>query len=129
MVSRTTADRQAAFKRGLDAEEAAAALYRAEGFAIVASRARTAAGEIDLIAARDDLVVFIEVKRRKSLDGAAESLSPRQQQRIARAALVWLAENPGFADRDMRFDAVLLAPGGETRHIVDAFQADGLDMF
>lgn len=128
-MTRTTADRQAAFQRGLDGEEAAAALFRADGFAIAATRARTAAGEIDLIAARDDLVVFIEVKRCKSLDGAAESISLRQQQRIAQGAMVWLSENPAYADRDMRFDAVLLAPGGKTRHIVNAFQADGLDFF
>ncbi len=119
-----TAARKAAYRRGIDAEARAAALYRDRGFAIVGERVRTATGEIDLIAARDDLVAFVEVKRRRTLDGAAEAVSPRQQKRIAQAADIWCADHPDFANRDMRFDVVLLAPGGQTRHIVDAFQAD-----
>ena len=122
------ARRQAAYRRGVEAESRVADLYRSAGFKIVGARVRTSAGEIDLVAEHAGTVVFVEVKRRKTLDGAAEAVSRRQQHRIVRAAMVWIADNADFAGHDMRFDVVLLAPAGQRRHIVDAFQADGVDL-
>lgn len=121
--------RQAAFAAGLAAEDRVARGFAAHGFDILGRRVRTAAGEIDLIAGNDRTLVFVEVKRRKRLGDAAYSVTPRQQARIVRAAAIWLAENPGAARPDTRFDAVLLAPDGQTRHIVSAFSADDIDIF
>jgi putative endonuclease len=67
-------------------------------------------------------LVFAEVKARASLDEAAESVSERQRQRIAAAAEVWLAANPSEMIRDIRFDAILVAPGKIPRHIPAAFE-------
>ena len=58
-------------------------------------------------------------------DDAAWSVTPRQQQRIVAAAEVWLARNPDVVFEDIRFDAVLVAPGAMPRHIQTAFRADG----
>ena len=54
--------RVAAFRTGLSAENRAAAYLMAKGYRILAKRYRTPYGEIDLVARRRNLVVFIEVK-------------------------------------------------------------------
>ncbi len=101
---------RSAFKLGLSAESRAAALLLAKGFRIAARRWRCPAGEIDIVARRGKLLIFVEVKARARLDDAAYSVTDRQQRRIAAAASAWLAANPDDAMSDMRFDAILVAP-------------------
>ncbi|MCS0495100.1 YraN family protein [Ancylobacter sp. MQZ15Z-1] len=117
-----TEARRAAFTRGVDAEAAAARLLESKGFAVLATRVRTPRGEIDLIARRDDLLVFVEVKARASLTAAAESILPRQRRRIGEAAEIFLARNPAYAGLDMRLDVVLVAPGRAPVHLPGAFE-------
>jgi putative endonuclease len=45
----------------------------------------------------------------------------RQRRRIAAAAEIWLAANPDDSIRDIRFDAILVAPGKIPQHIPAAF--------
>jgi len=115
-------ERQAAFRVGISAESRAAVLLVAKGFRILARRWRSPLGEIDIVARRRQLLVFAEVKARASLDEAAESVNERQRRRIAAAADVWLATNPDATIRDIRFDAILVAPGKMPRHIPAAFE-------
>jgi len=112
----------AAFRVGISAESRAAALLIAKGFRILARRWKSPVGEIDIVARRRSLLVFVEVKARNNLDEAAEALQARQQRRIAAAAEVWLATYPDDAIRDCRFDAILVAPGKLPRHIPAAFE-------
>ncbi|MDQ0346903.1 putative endonuclease [Ancylobacter vacuolatus] len=116
--------RRAAFTRGMAAEAAAAALFEAEGFVILERRARTPRGEIDLVARRDGLLVFIEVKARASLRFAAESILLRQRRRIVGAAEIYLSRHPELAGLDMRLDVVLVAPGAPPLHLPGAFEAE-----
>jgi putative endonuclease len=115
------AGRTSAFRTGLSAEEAAAAYLVERGFRIAARRWRCRSGEIDIVARRGALLVFVEVKARARLDDAAWSVTPRQRRRIAGAAAAWLAAHPQDAGCDMRFDAILIAPGHPPRHIAAAF--------
>ncbi len=117
-------ERQVAFKLGLSAESRASAFLMAKGFRIVARRWRCPAGEIDIVAKRGNLLIFVEVKAREKLDDAAYSVTERQQRRIAAAAAGWLAVNPDDAMRDMRFDVILVAPRAWPRHITAAFEAE-----
>jgi putative endonuclease len=110
-------ERVAAFRVGLSAESRAAVYLIAKGFRIVARRFRSSVGEVDIVARRGRLLIFVEVKARSRLDDAAESLLPRQQRRIAAAAAAWLAEHPDDAESHIRFDAVLVAPRRIPRHI------------
>ena len=114
--------RQIAFGLGISAESRAAAWLIAHGYRILARRWKCRLGEIDIIAARRHTLIFVEVKARATLDEAAESVTARQQRRIAAAAEVWLADNPLPAIRDIRFDAILVAPGKLPRHIQAAFE-------
>jgi putative endonuclease len=115
--------RQIAFGLGISAESRAAAWLIAHGYRILARRWKCPLGEIDIVAARRHTLIFVEVKARASLDEAAESVTERQRRRIAAAAEVWLADNPLPAIRDMRFDAILVAPGKLPRHIPAAFES------
>jgi putative endonuclease len=117
-------ERVAGFRTGRSAESRAAAFLIAKGYRIVARRFRGPVGEVDIVARRRRLLVFVEVKARSSLDAAAESLPPRQQRRIAAAAAAWLAAHPQDAESAIRFDAVLVAPGKLPRHIPGAFDAE-----
>ncbi|WP_376090044.1 YraN family protein [Roseomonas sp. CCTCC AB2023176] len=116
-----TARRRAAEARGQDAESRVAEELAARGWAILARRVRSPAGELDLVAERDGLLAFIEVKARPTLSEAAFALTPRQRARLAAAAEAWLAANPGHGALGMRFDVILVAPSG-MRRIADAFR-------
>jgi putative endonuclease len=116
-------ERQAAFRVGISAESRAAAFLIAKGFRILARRWRSPLGEIDIVARRRHLLVFAEVTARASLAEAAESVDERQRRRIAAAAEIWLAANPDKTIFDIRFDAILVAPGKIPRHIPAAFEA------
>jgi len=115
--------RVAAFRTGLSAESRAAAYLMAKGYRILAKGFRTPHGEIDIVARRRNLIVFIEVKARASLDEAAYAVTPRQQQRIIDAAQGWLMAHPEHADFELRFDAMLIAPRRLPRHLLAAFDA------
>ena len=115
-------ERQAAFRVGISAESRAAAFLVAKGFRILARRSKSPLGEIDIVARRRRFLVFAEVKARASLDEAAESVNERQRRRIAAAAEVWLAANPDKTIFEIRFDAILVAPGKIPRHIPAAFE-------
>ncbi|WP_248711042.1 YraN family protein [Sediminicoccus sp. KRV36] len=88
----------------------------------MAERQRTPAGELDLIAEKDGLLAFIEVKARPSLREAAHALGPRQQQRLFAAAEAWLAWNPGHGAKGIRFDVLLVAADGTVKRIADALR-------
>src|SRR5947209_12442877 len=120
----TQAKRQLAFRAGLSAESRAAAFLIAKGFRILARRWKSPVGEIDIVARRRRLLIFVEVKARENLDDAAWSVTDRQRARIVAAAEAWLAMRPDDSIEDMRFDAVLVAPRRMPRHIAGALDAD-----
>ncbi|HEY0301932.1 MAG TPA: YraN family protein [Rhizomicrobium sp.] len=120
-ADRFTSLRQAAEKRGRGSEALAALLLRLKGYRILGRRVRTPAGEIDLVARSPrGVLCFIEVKARLDPRASAESVAPRQQQRIARAAGLFVAGRPALARAAMRFDIVTVAP--LPRHIRDAWR-------
>jgi len=113
-----------AHRSGLRAESWAQLLLRCKFYRILACRFKTHAGEIDLIARRGRTLIFVEVKARAAREGAIESLSHRQRERLHRAAGLYLASHPQFADFTIRFDMVLVAPGHLPLHLADAWRPD-----
>jgi putative endonuclease len=110
-----------AYRSGLFAESIVALLLRLKGNRILARRYKTPVGEIDLVALKGKRLTFVEVKRRRSFDDAAEALPTRARRRIVRAAQYWLAAHPTYNGHDMRFDVVLTAPWSWPQIVEDAF--------
>jgi len=119
-----------AHRTGLAAEETAARLATERGLTVIERRYRTPHGEIDLIAAGPGLIVFVEVKARRSRDEAAHAITPRQWQRLQAAALHFMAvyhtptnlpdPAPSNTGPDLRFDVVLVGRDGLARWIENA---------
>ena len=104
---------------GRRAERAAAIYLALKGYRILARRFRSPAGEIDLIARRGRLVVYVEVKART---GEAAVIRERQRRRIRRAAEHFLKLRPELASREQRFDAILIRPWALPAHLKDAWR-------
>lgn len=123
-------------KLGLLGEKAAAKYLRRKGYRIIAHSHRQRLGEIDLIAIDRDCLVFVEVKTWRSDDFAdpSEAVDLRKQERITRAALIYLKKKK-LLDRPARFDVISLvwpADSGSDqpsqpriRHFENAFEAVG----
>ena len=122
--------------RGSLGEQIAADHLRAAGYLIVDRNFRAGrTGEIDLIAADADALVFCEVKTRVAggRSGPAlplDAVGPRKQRRIRSLATRWLRERKAQigapSRRRLRFDAIgiTLSPGGRVltlEHVQDAF--------
>lgn len=115
---------QAAQRRGIDAEAVACATLAADGWAVLARRLRTGAGEIDILAQRDGVLAIVEVKARPRLDVAAAALRPRQRARLLAAAEIVLATDPSLGPAGVRFDVVVVDGAGRVRRIADAFRQE-----
>ena len=116
---------------GRRGERAAARYLRRKGYRIVARSERGSIGEIDLVAVDGRVIVFVEVKTRRSHDKGhpAEAVGPEKQQRLTRLALTYLKRHE-LLEYPARFDVVALTwPEGQRRptieHFVNAFEAVG----
>ncbi len=105
---------------GREAEDRAAEFLIEKGYTILTRRFVAPGGEIDVVAMRGDLLVFVEVKFR-SVSGAApeESVDAKKRSRMFRAAERFLASWEG-ADVGVRYDLVTIDTSG-IRHYEEAF--------
>lgn len=113
--------RQLAEKSGRDAESEAANWLSAKGWKLLAQRVKTPRGEIDLVCRDGDTIVFVEVKFRRRSADLDLAIDERRLSRVA-AAAECVAHDYAKAGEDLRIDVILLAPGAEPRHIVNAWQ-------
>lgn len=116
--------RRAAERRGRRAETLCVWALRLKGYRVLARRLRTPAGEIDILARRGRILAVVEVKARKQVRDALEALGPAQRLRLQRAGL-WALEDQarrGHSDLSLRFDVMLVPPGGWPRQISDAWR-------
>jgi len=122
MTTLSEGKRLAARGVGAHAEAIAAAQLSANGYRILDRKFTIRGGEIDIVAARDDVVAFVEVKARATHAQAAEAISQTKRRRLARAAGVWLNRNPWSAEGYvLRGDAILIDGARALDHIEDAF--------
>ncbi|PZN94164.1 MAG: YraN family protein [Alphaproteobacteria bacterium] len=104
-------------KKGRRAESLAAWFLRAKGYRILARRARTPLGEIDLVALKGTTLVFVEVKARATLDSAIFALHPAALRRIEAASRVLAPRYAGNCTSS-RIDAVLVRPWALPVHMI-----------
>lgn len=106
--------------RGLWAETAAVCFLRLKNYRILERRSRTPLGEVDIIAQRGDTLVLVEVKYRQNMQSALECITPKQRDRLLRAAN-YVA--PRYKPVTIRWDVIAFAPWSWPRHIVNAWEA------
>jgi putative endonuclease len=111
-----------------EGEQLAAEHLARAGYRIVARNVRAGGVEIDLVAARGRLVVFVEVKARsgRGFGAPEEAVDARKRARLVRGARAWLhAHGPRHARA--RFDVIAVErreDGGlDVRHLPAAFDA------
>jgi putative endonuclease len=109
---------------GLRAESVAAVWLRLQRYRIIERNFLARGGEIDIVAQRGSVVVFVEVKARSRMEMAQESIDHFKIARISRAARYWLARNRWAADLVLRGDAIFIAPFRPPLHVQDAFTLD-----
>ena len=108
---------------GQMAETRVADHYQQQGYTLVATRWRGSRGEIDLIAQKDGVLVFVEVKSAKTHARALESLSPAQQNRIMLTAQEFLATDQAAGAIDIRFDVTTVPHAGDIQVLENALIA------
>ena len=116
--------------QGAAAEERACRHLERAGFAIAERNFRTRGGEIDIVARKGDLLVFVEVRSREAHDFGPpeESVTPAKRRRIVAAARRYLTNVPASSWREARFDVIAIEGRGDAealRHYPAAFDARG----
>ena len=106
-------------------ESKAAAYLLKNGYSIIERNYRTQGGEIDIIALKDDVLVFVEVK---SLPNGGPELLQRELnrqklQRIVKTSKRFLLNHREYNNSYVRFDVMVIdMPGmSEVYHIENAF--------
>lgn len=122
--TRSPDQRRDADNRGREGEAEAAMFLAQAGWRILAERVKTKAGEIDLVAARDGIIAFVEVKWRARAASLADAIDERRLTRVAAAVeIVW--QDYATNGEDIRIDVILLAPGAKPAHIENAWMPFG----
>ncbi len=116
---------------GLKGEEIARAYLEGKGYLVVASNFRTREAEIDLVALKKDLLVFIEVKALGSLEDsslAEEKVNYWKQKKIILASQIFCQRHKNLVDkaRQIRYDVIIVDLGKKevVRHYEAAFYAE-----
>ncbi len=113
--------RQDSYTLGRLAEYLAAGYLWIKGFRILSLRYKTPLGEVDIIARRGAQLIFAEVKYRPHLDEGLYAVTPQTQNRITRAAQLFMAEQKNMS-LAVRFDIIAISPPFFIRHIENAWQ-------
>ncbi len=121
--------RQARPPRGAAAEEAACRYLLRQGLTCLSRNYRCRQGEIDLVMADGDCLVFVEVRQRRTIryGSASESVDRRKQQKLIQAARHYLLTR-GRNDSAARFDVVAMNGDGDQWTLEWIRNAFGLDL-
>jgi len=111
------------YDAGLKAEKMAAAYLRLKGYKILSERYKTAHGEIDIIAQKNNLIAFIEVKARQTKTQALESITPKMKKRISDSAPHFISQH-NDPDMDYRFDVISVTPPFSIHHLDNAWMLE-----
>lgn len=104
----TAQKKNASYKKGLWAEYYCLFFLFLCGYRVLKHRYKTHLGEIDLIAIHKNTVVFLEIKARKAVEDGLYAVHPTAQKRIRNAAQSFLSQHPHYAEKDMRFDVMVV---------------------
>jgi len=116
-------------------EKLAEDFLKRKGFNIIQRNYRCKLGEIDIIAEQDDVIVFVEVrtKRTESFGIPQSSITSGKISRITKTALSYIQEKELF-DRSCRFDVIAITFPQKSKepnieHIENAFEMNRMYMY
>jgi putative endonuclease len=117
-------DIKKAIEKGQEGEAQAVAFLEGHGFIVLERNIRSQYGEVDIIAQKKDIIVFVEVKTWAAfdIDSIQYSIDKRKQTRIIKTAEMFLSTHPEFDGSAIRFDVIFIK-GKTFIHIQDAFTA------
>ena len=111
--------------RGQHGENKACCWLEAHGFVILVRNWRSRCGEVDIIAEKAGVLVFVEVKALPSgnLETLAHELGGRKQERIIETAKLFLSKHRKYSNSVIRFDVLVIDMPGfdDVYHIENAF--------
>ncbi len=111
-------------KKGIKGEVEAVNYLISQGYRIMDRNYRTKAGEIDIVATKSNILVFVEVKARTTTRYGYpyEAVNRRKQMKIYKSSLIYI-QHKGFSDYQIRYDIIEVLLNGNTRinHIKNAF--------
>lgn len=109
-------------RQGVAAEERAMRYLCSRGWTVVAHRFRAGRAEIDLIARRGHLVVFVEVKFRRGegFGSPLEAVTGAKRRELVKAARAWV-DRYGLPSDVYRFDCIAIQ-NNNLGHVEDAFR-------
>ena len=94
--------------KGDKAEAKAVSFLQEEGFVIIESNFYSRFGEIDIIASKEGVLHFVEVKSGLDYESAVNNITPAKLQKLLKTAQVYLKKSA--LDMDYTFDAVIVTP-------------------
>ena len=109
------------YEKGINAENRVVEILTNSGYEIIGRRVKTKYGEIDILAFKNNTLIAIEVKQRKTLNIARECLSNKQKHRISKALQLIISQRNSYIFENYRIDVVLLDRKGNYEYIINAF--------
>lgn len=105
------------YHQGRFAEFIACMILTCKGYRIIRRRYSSSTGEIDVLAVRNNTVIAVEVKSRRSYNEAMEAVSDEQISRISRSLLLFLQKNRIYNSFNSRVDSIHISPWRLPVHI------------
>jgi len=115
-------------EKGRAGEDQAVTFLQNQGYDILARNVRGGRGELDIVAQKDDIVAFVEVKAHREPASSLQAMSHDKCARLRSAAMAWLSKHPKASVLPCRFDLIMVSPAkfskpwASIEHIKDAFR-------
>jgi len=115
-------------KKGREGEEQATQFLQKQGYDILARNVRGGRGELDIVAQKGDILVFVEVKAHRQRESSLQAMHHDKCARLRSAAMAWLMKHPKMQMLRCRFDFIMISPAqglkvwASIEHIKDAFR-------
>lgn len=111
-------------EEGLEAEESAARYLLRNGYTVWERNYRSSGGEIDIVANRENTIIFAEVRFRRDVEYGQpwETISIRKQNALFRTAERYLQDRSLTDGWDVRFDVISITADESGERHIDHFE-------
>ncbi|MDQ6988253.1 MAG: YraN family protein [Mariprofundaceae bacterium] len=97
-------------KKGRQAEDAACLYLQKQNYTIIARNCRLGRGELDIVACKDDILAFVEVKGHQQRQASLLAMTNDKCQRLISAGQTWWGKYAAYQHLQCRFDLIVVTP-------------------